>query len=155
MSWFVMNNEHFCPPNSLQMWMLWSVTSVSKWVTMLAQRVNWQAMKLHTRGTVVISGIAVIGQRARYLASRQWLQPAPLKAPAKASRILATILTPATTPPAVTLTTVTQAQWLTSACSWWQFAVLLAWCLSNLKETEKRFCNELRRAYVNETCTIN
>ena len=84
---------------------------------MLAQRVNWQAIKLHTRGTVVFSRIAVIGQRARYLASRQWLHPAPLKAPAKASRILATILTLATTSPAVTPTTVTQAQWFTSACS--------------------------------------
>ena len=146
---------YFCLPNYLQMWMLWSVTSVLRRVTMLVQRVNWQAIKLHTRRTVVISSIAVIGKRSRQLASRQWLHSVPLKAPAKASRILATKLTAAKTPPAVTLTTVTKAQRFTSACSWWSFAVLLAWCLSNSKETEKRFCNELRLAYVNETCTIN
>ena len=137
------------------MWMLWSVTSVLKLVSMLVQRVNWQAIRLHTRGTVVISWIAVLGKRPRYLASRQWVHSVPLKSPAKACKTLATNLKPAKTPPAVTMTTVTEAQRFTSACSWWPFAVFLAWCLSNSKETEKRFCNELRLAYVEGLNVIN
>lgn len=147
MAWFVMNNKTF-----LFTKLFADVDALKCYV---CSETGDQAIKLRTRRTVVVSWIAVIGKRSKQLASRQWIHSVPLKAPAKAWRIFVTKLTAAKTPPAVTLTTVTEAQRFTSACSWWSFAVLLALCLSNSKETEKRFCNELRLAYVNETCTIN
>ena len=69
---FVTNTEEtFLTTNSLQMLLLWSVTSVMKWVPMLVQRVNWRAIKLNTRWTVVISPTAVLGRKTRYLTSKE------------------------------------------------------------------------------------